>query len=187
MKLGTKQQYAAHRGCTKAYLSKPEIVERLRPAMVSDPASGRLLVDFEKADALFVQHRDPSRFLGRTAALGPRPTRDADGKPNTFETTKHDRELLKLEQDQMNLLDRKSQTLSRKDTEAACAAAGQLLRDSLQSRNQRLADKAATMKDAREIKIMLDAADRSMIETVNDALVRRLFPNEPGKVAATTH
>jgi hypothetical protein len=170
MALMTKSDYAKHRGCTKAYLSKPAIVDRLKLAMVAD-AQGRMLVDSEKADAIFAEARDPSKYLGRQmpADSGRRLVK-ADG----YEATRTRREQLKVQEAELDLAERKRQTVARSGVVSAGAAAGQLIRGHLQARNRRLAELAATMTDARAIKQMLDDDDRTMLETVSDDFVRRI-------------
>lgn len=178
--LGTKSQYAAKKGFSKAYLSKRGVKTMLEAAIEIDPADGKRKLNFEKADALFEKNRDPSRYLNK-----PENRRLQGPAEGSFEDAKRQRELLKLEREQMDLLERKGQTLSRQAVEDAFAAAGHILRDELQARTKRSAEKASTMKDARAIQIMLDEQDRAALQAMTDALKRKLFPDNGGP--ETTH
>jgi hypothetical protein len=175
MALMTKSAYAKHRvaqghQCSKQFLAKPAIVERLRPAMVAD-AEGRMLVDSDKADAIFAETRDPSKYLGRATAGEPKARLT---RPDGYEAMRTRREQLKVQEAELDLAERKRQTIARSGVVAAGATAGQLIRGHLQARNRRIAELAATMTDAREIKQMLDADDRVMLETVSDDFMRRI-------------
>jgi outer membrane receptor for monomeric catechols len=72
MQLVTKTQYAAMNDWDKSYLSKKDIVERLKTAMTPDPQNPeKKLVDVEKADLIFKITRDPSRYLNEPTAATP--------------------------------------------------------------------------------------------------------------------
>lgn len=178
----SKTEYAARIGVTKAYLSKRSVKDRLAPAMVL--VDGKLMIDADLADAIFAKTRDPSRYLGkkkpdrapqRPSAPSSAVEPDADLAPGeSFEKTKQQRESVKLEQDRLNLAARKGQTLPKQDVERACLAAAQAIRHHLRARNRHIAEKAATMDEAREIKVMLDEDDRGMFEFLSHEFARKL-------------
>ena len=171
--LMTKAQYAEKRGVTKAYLSKPQIVELLAPAMVKDPENpAKMKIDPAIADELFNSHSDPARASKRKKAKANDDDKSSSDT-RSFASTKNDRELIKLAQDRLALAEKLGQTLSRHEVESAFAGAGQFIREQLKARNHQIADKAATMTDARAIKAMLDESDRLILQTISDELIRK--------------
>lgn len=184
MTLGTKQDYAQHRKCSKSYLSKKGIKEMLEQAMVVDPADGKKKIDFEKADALFSQSRDPARYMGKETSQPLRSETAIDGAPQTFaapapgsyesERTRSMR--IKAEREELDLLERKKELIPVAATMLAINAAGAQIKEFLQSRNTRLSEQAATMTNPREIKAMLDEDDRTIFKAINDDFLRRIAP-----------
>lgn len=185
--LGTKEQYAARgirqpdgsfRPVTKAYLSKKKNLLMLEPAMEIDPADGKRKINFETADALFLKNRDPSRFVGQ------KKNQDFPAAEETYESVKRRQALVKLEQEMMDLAERKDQTLPRAETMAAVSAAFLAIREKLQARNRSLSEQSSTMTDVREINAMLDASDRMLLETVSDEFMRRVSKGGDGTLPA---
>lgn len=193
MTLLTKTEYALHRGVSKAYISKKNIRALLAPATEKD-TEGREKINVEKADAILDQNTDGQRNKrskpkggrqaggdGDKAAASPAP------EENSYEATRRRHEEIKLENSQIDLEQKKGSLIFRDEVERACAAAGQLIREHLTARNRHIADKAATMTDARAIKAMLDEADRLMLETVSNDIVRKLFPQSATGGETTQH
>lgn len=181
MTLVTKSEYALHRNVSPAYISKKNIKALLAPAIEADPKTGREMINLEKADQLLDQNTDSQRNKhnkpqnpetgggGNKAA----PSNGAD----SYETIRRTHEEAKLQHTLLDLEQKKGNLLFRDEVERACAAAGQMIREHLSSRNRHIADKAATMTDARAIKALLDEADRMMLETVSNDILRKLFPH----------
>jgi hypothetical protein len=195
--LGTKAQYAARgiknpddtfRQVSKAYLSKAGVKEMLEGALVQDPNnSNKKLLDFDKADELFAKNADAARaevVAKRNAAgNGKSNPEDEDTGEATYTQIRNNKELAKLEQVRLDLLERKAETISRQSVLDATAAAGQKIQEHLRACSRRLSEKVATMTDAREIKTVIDEEIRRTLETVSDDLERKLNPQ--GETAST--
>jgi hypothetical protein len=177
MPLMTKAEYARHRGCSKPFISKS--LDKLATAIVLDE-KGRERIDSEKADAIFAANRDPSRSLpGATGQRRGKPADDETGDDvlpgdEGFTATKTKRERVKLEHEQINLAERKSQLVPRDGVVAAGAKAGQMIREQLRETNRDLAEKLATMNDTRAILVALEERDRRILGTVSDDFMRRI-------------
>lgn len=177
MPLMTKTEYAAHYGCNKAYLSKKDVKERLAAAMIRDD-QGDLKIDSDKADEIFKLTQDPARAPFRKSKSRPRAEHPEEtGLLSGYETSRAKREYIKAEHAELDLLERKGQTLNRSDVVKAIMAAGAMIREHLAARNRRISEKAATMKNAREINSMLDADDRAMLEMISHDLNQRVSLN----------
>ncbi len=188
MTLGTKAEYARQNKVSKANFSKPHIKKLLESAMEPDPNNPkRQLLNFEKADKILEKNQDPSKRLNNPAAAKKDQASQKNGSEETQKSegyadvrTRH--EQIKVQEAELNLLERKGQTLMREEVIRATASAGQVLRERLQTSSRTIAEKAATMTSAQEIKSMLDDEYRSMLQMVSDDLMRKLFPAgmEPG-------
>lgn len=170
MPLMTKKDYAAHRGCKPAYISKKDVTARLAPAMVNQ--NGAWLVDSEKADAILSQGRDPASDLIRASEA------PADGAAksasSSYTEVRTTREKVRVEFESIELAERKGQTLPRGKVYQAAMALGQGFREALQGRNRRLAEQLSTMKDPREVMVLLEQEDRLLLETLSHDFLRRL-------------
>lgn len=164
MPLMTKKDYARHRGCSAAYVSKKDVAARLAPAMVME--KGQWLVDSEKADALLSASRDPATDL-RAASEGPSATGE-------YTVARTKAQYVRLEMESLELSTLKGQTLPRGKTYQAAQTVGQNFREALQGRNRRLAEQLVTMTDAREIMILLEQEDRQLLESISSDFLRRL-------------
>lgn len=182
--LGTKAQYAAHRGCSRPYLSKPRVKAMLEPAMEIDPADGVLKINFEKADEIFAATRNPEKYIGRGGEDRPEPE---GPRPDSYEEARRQLTLTRLERDRMDLAARKLETLDRKQVDGAVATMGQMIREGLEMRSRDLADRAAPMTDPAAIEAMIEEADRILLNTVINELRRKLHHRAGADQPTTTH
>lgn len=159
-------------GCSAANISKQ--LERLRPAIVE--VDGKEKIDSEKADEILKMNRDTARYRGP----GDSNSGDATPSPGSMDDIRRQQALAKLAEQQLDLAQRKGETLPRAATMATVAAAATSIREHLQARNRRLAEQAATMTDAREIKAMLDKDDRAMLEMISHDFMQRISPGSEG-------
>lgn len=173
----TKTEYAVHRGVNKAYISKKNIKALLEPAMETDPADGKIKVNVEKADKILNENTDTKR---QQKPLTP-PAAEESSEDNSYEATRRKHEQIKLESAQLDLEQKKGNLLFKDDVERAISAAGQQIREHLTLRNRAIADKAASMTDAKAIKSMLADDDRRMLETVSNDIIRKLYPEGGGE------
>jgi len=161
----TKKAYAAHRGCKPTYISKRDVAERLESAMVLQ--DGKWLIDSDKADEILSNTRDPAADLVGTGD----DTKKTSGKYTEVRTSISE---VRLEGEKLDLAERKNQTLPRGKTYQAAVSIGQNIRELLQGRNRRLADTLATMKDSKEILVLLEKEDRKLLETISNDFLRKL-------------
>ncbi len=178
MTLGTKQQYAARgilqedgsfKTVNKAYISKADIKQLLEPAMEVDPADNKLKINFEIADQLLLASTDASRVRKIKSEKDKAETGDDPSKPRKVDIQTQ-RELVKLEHEQINLMERKKQTLERQAVTDAAAAAGQKLQEALKACAKGLAEQCATMSDSRTIQILMEAEFRKLLEKMSHEL-----------------
>lgn len=191
MTLVNKQQYAVHRGCTKAYLSKKSVKELLAKAMEVDPADGKLKVNLEKADELFAANRDESKYIGRKKPEKKKPAPEEPGQnPEPEEGSYHNSraqlEQVKLENAKIELLHRKGELLYRREVIDAAAAAAHKIQEQMRALSRRLAEKVATMTDQREIKTLIEDEFRMMLELSANEFERKI--GKPGgQTSAAPH
>ena len=179
----TKSDYAGLKDWNKSYLSKKSVKARIAPAMVGD------LIDADIADEIFKTTTDTAKVRKSQPKIQPpndsvepgtAPPPTGAPEPGSMDHIRRQQAQAQLDKQLLDLAERKGQTLPRAETMAAVAAAGTALREHLQSRNRRLAEQASTMKDAREIKAMLDADDRAMLEMISHDFMRRVSGEEEG-------
>jgi hypothetical protein len=188
--LGNKTQYAAHRGCKKPYLSKPAVSARLQAAMEIDPADGKLKINFEKADAILARETDtakvrkPSTPAGVQASAG---DEDPELTPGSMDAARRENIRLKNEDLALKLAEQKGQTLPRAGVVGAAAQAGQSIRENIYALIPGLAERFATMTDAREIRIVMDGALRGCLESVVNDFNRRILPAGAGEGQPVAH
>jgi hypothetical protein len=186
---GNKTQYAAHRGCKKPYLSKPAVSERLRAAMEIDPADGKLKINFEKADAILARVTDTA-MVRKPAAPGPSQA-FADGNNDldheSMDAARRENIRLKNEDLALKLAEQKGLTLPRAGVIGAAAQAGQSIRENIYALIPGLAERFATMTDAREIRIVMDGALRGCLESVVNDFNRRIQPAGAGEGQPVAH
>ncbi len=184
MTYGNKKEYAAHRGCKPAYVSKKGIKELVAQAMEIDPSDGKLKINFEKADQILASASDPARAEFKNSNTNPEiKTGPAADQPSpaapaagTYHDSKTRRALVDAEKAELDLMERKKQIMPVAGAITAVNAAGAAIKEYLQARNTRLSEQAATMTNPREIKAMLDADDRALFETINHDFLRRISP-----------
>lgn len=173
--LGIPQADGTRKKVSKAYLSKGMMAQRLAGAMEMDMASGRMMLNSDKADEIITETKDPSRGMSHmNGGSGLKPTKGA--KIGAFEQIKTDNARVKLEHEQLDLADRKKQLLTVKDVIVAAAAVAQIIQSNFKSRERRLAEKFSTMKDAGEIAAIMAEEDRALLQQCSDDFHRRL-PN----------
>ena len=182
----TKKDYAARRGCSPAYLSKKETAARLAPAMVRGE-NGAWMIDSDIADKIFKDTADPARKIGKAGGAKTAAGGSAAPEAGTYENVRTESALVKLEHERLDLAARKGQTVPRHSVYEAAAGAGQAIREYLRGRNQRIAEQASTMTDARQIRAMLEESDRVMLQMISDDFMRRIPAAEAGGAQATTH
>lgn len=189
MPLMTKSEYAAYLGVSRAFISKKSTKEKLVSAeVVSD--LGKTLIDSDLADKIFKITEDPARAPFRKrkdtkTEVVDIPDAGFSDEEDTgllrgYEKSRAEREAIKVEHSKLDLLQRKGETVLRQDVVRAVSNAGAAIREHLQARNRRLAEQASTMRDAREIKAMLDADDRAMLEMISDDFLRRVSDSGSG-------
>jgi hypothetical protein len=159
----------AGRPCSRKYLSKPDMVELLAPAMHPDPVDPRRrLIDADhalellksNAGARFVPEPPGSAATGGGRARHSSRLTELKAKglelDNTRKQTALDRE--------------RANTLYREDIRAAYALAWQVLLDFTKARNIELAAQLAHAKSDRDRILMLERSDRELCEKVRDEL-----------------
>lgn len=172
---GTKADYAKHRDCSKAYLSKKSVAERLEPLLFIDPADGKQKLNFAEADKVLAESGDPAR---ETAPTDLQKSDAEEKKASGFHAVKTEREQVKLQSERMDLEQRLGNTLDRQQVEDACVWAGTKIREHLGNRNRRIAEKLATMTDVLKIRALLDEDDRAMLQGLQDEFIRRISDNQ---------
>lgn len=180
------------RGCSPANITKLIKAGRIDDALIKQGA--REKIDSDLADSILAKTLDTAKMRGKPAVVGPLiDTTDHSTKQshkNTIQGESLDdirkkQARVKLEEQKLNLAERKSQTVEKNRVIEACSAAGTAIREHLMSRNRRLAEQASTMNDAREIKAMLDADDRAMLQMISHDFMRRVSTD--GEDAPTEH
>ncbi|MBI1366868.1 MAG: hypothetical protein GC153_13045 [Alphaproteobacteria bacterium] len=176
----TKAAYAKLKGWSPPYLSKPSMIDKLAPAMVSK-GDGTFLIDADKADEILAREKSPAREIIKTrdnSAEDAAETETAPGeqaeKKQGYYDARTQREMVTLENQLLDLADRKGNLLSKKQTVDAVVGVAQKIREGLASRNVLLADKVSTMTDARQILIELEKSDRALLTGLSDDLMRTL-------------
>jgi hypothetical protein len=171
---GTKAEYAKHRGCSKAYLSKPDVAERLEAATERDPADGKWKINFDKANEILAATSDPARAK-------PAPASEVAPESNTpgFHDIKTRREELKFTSDLIELQRQLGNTLDRQKTVDACTWWGKSVMDALKARNRRMGEILSTLNDPREIRAALDKSDYETFRSLSDDFRRKLSLPDP--------
>jgi hypothetical protein len=187
--LGNKTQYAAHRGCSKPYLSKGDVARRLEAAMELDPVDGKLKINFEKADQILALATDTAKVRKPPppAALQDFTGEDPALPPGSMDAARRENLRLKNEELALSLAEQKGQTLPRAGVVGAATAAGQTIRENIYSLIPGLAERFATMTDAREIRVAMDAAFRGCLESVVNDFMRKLDATGAGNGGAAPH
>lgn len=172
-KYGNKKEYAAHRECTPAYLSKADVKERLDQAYEIDPADKKWKINFEKADRILAASADPARVAPDTP-----PPVVAESNAPKFHDYKTDREKVKLTQDTLELERSLGNTLDRQKTVDACIWWASAVMDASKARNRRMGEILSTLTDPREIKAELDKSDFELFRSLSDDFREKLsLPN----------
>jgi hypothetical protein len=188
--LGNKTQYAAHRGCKKPYLSKAAVKERLKAAMEIDPSDGKLKINFERADAILARVTDTAQVRKpSTSATFPDSAgiEDPELPPGSMDAARRENIRLKNEDLGLKLAEQKGQTLPRAGVLGAATVAGQTIRENIYSLIPGLAERFATMTDAREIRVVMDGAFRVCLESVVNDFMRRIQPQSAGEGQRNPH
>lgn len=176
MPIMSKAEYAALKGVSRAYLSKKEMKDRLAAAMVTDK-SGKQKIDSDIADTLFKLTQDPARLhLSKLKDDEFSEDENKEIRLDGFQKSRAQREALRVEEAQLDLIERKGRLLDRGSVIEACSASGQIIREHLKAAGRRIAEKAATMKDAHAIKSMIDEEHRAALEAASYDFNRRI-PN----------
>lgn len=173
--LVTKAEYARLKGWDRSYLSKKETVKKIRPALVKN-AAGKTRVDVKLADEIFSNDTDPSKVRKATKNTPHEAgaVTNEDDAARGFYDTKAEREQIRLEQEKLNLAERKGLLLPRAETIRAISAVGMIFRDGLKARTRHLAQQLSTMKDTKEIAAFLEKQDQALLETISHELKRRI-------------
>lgn len=188
MPLMTKKEYAELKGWSKSYLSKKDTKARIEPAMTVD-AQGRSRIDSDIADKIFAATADPAREHLRKDAPDSDQVANGDAPKKEIELTGYqasraEREAIKVEQEKLDLLERKGKTLDLKQVEEAHTASAVIIREHLSAAGRRISEKAATMTDSRAIKSMFDDEIRSAFLAAHHDFTRRI-PNWDGDKPTT--
>jgi len=185
----TKAEYARIRGWNRSYLSLKKTKERLAPAMVADGKGGEL-VDVEKANEIFRVETDTAQVRKPSA---PAPSRDSSAgedpalDPESLDARRRENLRLKNEELELSLAAQKGQTLPRAGVLSAAAQAGQNIRENLFALVPGLAERFATMTDAREIRTVMDGALRGCLDSVSNDFMRRIQPAGAGEGQPVAH
>ena len=179
---GIKQYDGSFKKCSKAYLSKGAMKARLEPAMRAD-TDGVLKIDSDMADQILRETKDPSRSMSH---MKPTPG-TASPKTGTFEAVRTDRERAKLENEQLDLAERKGETMSRVEVVRAVMAAGQIIKDQLKNNSRRLAEKFSTMTDVREIRSVMEQENSALLTQISNDFLRRLPNIDIEREPVTSH
>lgn len=191
MPLMKKTEYAALKGWSKSYLSKKDIKEKIAPAMTVDE-QGRKRIDSDIADQIFAATADPAReHLRKDAQASETQAGAVDGNDKNpeplltgYQASRAEREAIKVEQDRLDLLERKGKTLDLDQVVEAHSASAVIIREHLSSAGRRIAEKASTMTDSRAIKSMFDEEMRSAFLAAHHDFTRRI-PNWDGDKPTT--
>lgn len=173
-KYGNKKEYAAHRECTPAYLSKADVKERLDQAYEVDPSDNKWKINFEKADSILAASADPARSTPENTVQVA-----GDASAPKFHDYKTDREKIKLTQDTLDLERALGNTLDRQKTVDACIWWASAVIDALKSRNRRMGETLSTMTAPREIKAELDKSDYEIFQRLSDDFREKLSLPDP--------
>lgn len=189
----TVTEYARHRGCDEKAVRKALDAQRITCV----ERDGRRLIDPDVADIQWARNtrsrvrRDPAAG----AAASQAPARDSDaghhadaGSDSDVDDTMSYQEasrILKIEEARLRRLER--QEAEKRLTDAADAAravwtAFRTLRDTAMPLGRRVASKAASMSDPREIQLMVDAEVRTVLLSFRDKLLARVVGDldQPG-------
>lgn len=170
----TKKDYAAKKGWSKAYLSKKDIKDRIAPAMTVDE-EGRSRIDSDVADRIFASTADPARsHLRKDAAIAGEEQIKQDVPLSGYQASKADLAAIKAEDARLDLLERKARTLDKQQVVEAVTASGIIIQEQMAAAGRRIAEKAATMTDARAIKSMYDEELRSAFLAAHHDFARRI-------------
>lgn len=175
--LMTKSELAEHLEVSKAYLSKPDVTARLEPAKKIEP-DGTVKYDVNHAKEILKKTADPARSEYSKIAQQMSEPEHGGGDNHLYEV-KTQRERVKLQNEEIDLEVRLGNTMAKQDVVAAVSVGFQSFREKLMSRNRSIAEQVATMSDVREIKILLDDQDRTMLMGISDDFSRRLGIAEP--------
>ena len=186
--LVSKAQYAKLRGWDRSYLSKKDVKARLAPAMEKDKR-GKDCVNVAKADEIFKRETDTSKVRKEMPAEVAADDVDEDfpDLPPTMDAARRENIRLKNEDLALKLAAQKGQTLERAGVIGAAGVAGQAIRENIYSLIPGLAERFATMTDAREIRTAMDAALRSCLESVWNEFMRKIEPANGGEGQPTAH
>lgn len=182
MALLKKSDYAAHRGVSPAAITKHLKSGRLQPALVRD-ADGKERIDSEIADSIIAQTLDTAKQRGRGfKKLASTPSGDGSGDPpnNALDDIRRKQAQAKLEEQLLDLAQRKAETLPRAAVVSAITTACGLIMETLQSRNHKIATQTSTMTNVIEIAALLDAEDRALLELLNHEFSRSFDPQGTG-------
>lgn len=195
--LVNKATFARMINVDRSYLSKADVEARLEPAITRN--GKKVLIDAEMAKAILKRETDTSKV--RKAAQPEIETPDADAQAgedddglelspeDATSLDKHRRRNIHLKNEDLALriAAQKSETLSRQGAYAAAAQAGQLIRENIYALIPGLAERAASMTDAREIRTMMDGAFRACLESVVNEFNRRIHPAGTGEGEPRAH
>jgi hypothetical protein len=188
-KLVTKAEYARIRGWNRSYLSLKETKARIAPAMVPDGKGGEL-VDVAKANEIFKIETDTAKVRKPSApapSCDSAPGEDPDQDPESMDARRRENLRLKNEELELKLAEQKGLTLPRAGVLSAAAQAGQTIRENFFALVPGLAERFATMNDAREIRTVLDGALRGCLDSVSNDFMRRIQPAGAGEGQPVAH
>lgn len=167
MTLLTKKQYALHRGCTAAFISKKKIKALLAPATEIDQEDGKPKINMEQADAILNASLGMPRR--RPAAAPAQAQKISGGDPVDdygLLAMRVDRLQMKNEQERLSLIERKKNLLWKDDVQAEFEKSCALLARHLSVFADRAASRAARMSDTRELKWMFEDELRQTMNAI---------------------
>lgn len=194
--LVNKATFARMIDVDRSYLSKAEVEKRLEPAITRD--GKKVLIDVEMAKAILKRETDTSKQRKPQPAAAALPLDDGaadaegeddlDGLPKgTLDEHRRRNVQLKNEDLALRIAEQKAQTLPRQGVVAAAAQAGQAIRENIYALIPGLAERFATMTDAREIRTVMDGAFRTCLESVVNEFNRRIQPAGAGEGQPRAH
>lgn len=179
----SRTEYAKFAGhsCSRKYLSKPEIVELLAPAMHPDPDDPRRqLIDADHALKLLISNAG-ARYVPAPASAGTPSLRES----SRLSQLKAEGVVLDNQRKRLDLERLLAETLRREDVQAAAAEAILIAFDHMKARNfdlaprilQMLSEKAITSE--RDLILQLERSDRAVFEKIRDELRRKAKEGRP--------
>jgi hypothetical protein len=176
MSLMSMRGYARHRD--NALRAVQKAIESGRISLVEK--DGKRFIDSEAADAAWARNTDETKRSGLFENTPPPSEElaaaDKADEPTASDTTEYrkartEREQLRLEQERMDLAERKNESIAVADANILIVTAIRLLRDRVLIVPPRLKDELAAETDAAKVELMLLNALEDALRSVNQGAV----------------